>query len=200
MFNICLNAFPSPVYTNLNTNEVQQPPPSPPTYPCTKWHLWFPYNYAPIWWWLTTNCVCLFLCVCVCVFVYVWMSDWVREWVSEKTTLRLLFKIVMTISAELNHGCSLAWIRCYTDGMPGSDFTFPRGVSSQMCKSTKPLKYVAVVALNLTASSDNHENSKHFDVCSMHCVSIVAGCADSLWAFRKCLWRRSLIWNQPLVT
>lgn len=148
--------------------------------------------------WQLIVCVCF--CVCVCVFVYVWMSDWVREWVSEKTTLRLLFKIVMTISAELNHGCSLAWIRCYTDGMPGSDFTFPRGVSSQMCKSTKPLKYVAVVALNLTASSDNHENSKHFDVCSMHCVSIVAGCADSLWAFRKCLWRRSLIWNQPLVT
>lgn len=41
------------------------------------------------------------------------------------------------------------------------------------------MKYVAVVLLNPTASSDGHENSKHIDVCSMHCVSVVAGCVDS---------------------
>lgn len=128
-------SVPPPVYTNLNTNEVQ---PSRRN-PCTERHLWFPYNYAPIWRRLTTNCVCLFLCVSVCVHVCVW-----------EKTMRLLFTNVRTISVELNHGCLLARIQCYRNGMPGSDITFlvvfhHKSAKNKQKKALNLLKYVAVV-------------------------------------------------------
>ena len=87
-------------------------------------------------------------CVCVC------------ECEKEKT-------VVTTVSVELNHGCLLAWVRCYRNGMPGSDITFLAwSFHGESAKSVKPLE---VCSCGLT------DNSKHIDVCSMHCVSIVAG-------------------------
>lgn len=150
---------PRPVYTNLNTNEVQ---PSRRN-PCTGWHLWFPYNYAPIWRWLTTNCVCLFLCVSVFVCV--------RACVWEKT-MRLLFTNVRTISVELNHGCLLARIQCYRNGMPGSDITFLVMFHHKSAKnkkqSIKPLE-VCSCGLNWTwlpaATAIKTQNTSMFALC-----------------------------------
>lgn len=127
----------------------------------------------------------LIVCVCFCACVSVWVCVRACECAREKT-------VVTTISVELNHGSLLAWVRCYRNGMPGSDITFLAwSFHHESAKSIKPLE---VCSCGLT------DDSKHIDVRSMHCVSIVAECVDSLWAFRKCLRRRSLIWNQPLIT
>lgn len=64
--------------------------------------------------------------------------------------------------------------------MPGSDITFLVMFVTKCKKHHTSFNYVAVVLPNLSASSDGHVDSKHFDVCSMHCVSIVAGCVNSL--------------------
>lgn len=121
-----------------------------PLHSCTKWHLWFPYNYAPIRRRLTTNCACLFLCVSACenseTVVCKCDEDfhWVESWLFVSCNVKL------------------------RNGLPGSNTT-------KVQKASNLKKYVAVVSLNLTASGDSHENSSHTDVCSMHCVSVVAG-------------------------
>lgn len=98
---------------------------------------------------------------------------------------------------ELNHGCLLGRVRRYRNEMPRSDITF---LVVFFITNMQQYRASAVCSCGLTEPDCQQWRPwtlKHGDVCSMHCVSIVAGCVDSLWAFRKCLRRRSLVWNQP---
>lgn len=125
MFNICLNASPSPVFTNRDTNEVQ-----PPLWPtCAPRHICcFPTVMHPL---TTTDSKTR-------AFVF-------RVWVlvsGKRKTLRLLFAIVTIFqSGWLTAVGANAW--CYRTGIPGSDIIFPHDVSPQKCKKKENKKYVA---------------------------------------------------------
>lgn len=107
VFNICLNASPSPsVHKPHKWSSTPLPAPND--------ICGFPDNYAPVTGdWQQILCICFFR---VCVNVRVCAS------VQEKT-LRLLFR---RRSGEFGRVESslLAWIRRYRNGMRGSDITF----------------------------------------------------------------------------